>query len=246
MKKRVLPLLMASSMIVSNPSPLFAQVTNTTLDFESANEFIEESQSLEKESSAEALVGGKEYSSLKEALEVGGEVKLLKSVSVNEVITINNDTTLDLGDFIITNNVQLGRPFKVYSENFTIKANKGGMVIPESNKDSYGFVESYAINFSILGGNYSGITNNGCLFRMNPSEKNTIKTGKLIVDGIEVHTNNWIIGYRQYVTFDQFGGSITNSEFYTDTMALGYNVKNNFDAEKITEANTITISNTKK
>ena len=244
MKKRVLPLLMASSLMVSTPSPLFAHETDT-LNFESTDEFIDETQSLEKESSAEATSNGTSYSTLKEALEVGGEVKLLKNVSVNEVITINNNTTLDLADFTIKNNVQSNRPFKVYSEQFTIKANKGGMVIPESNKNSYGFVESYATNFSILGGNYSGITDNGCLFRMNPSEKNTVKTGKLKVDGIEVHTNNWIIGYRQFVTFDQFGGLITNSEFYTDTMALGYNVKNSSDAEKISEANTITISNTK-
>lgn len=112
MKKRVLPLLMASSMMVSVTSPLFAQENEEQFDIHSTTEFVEETQSLEKESAYEATANGKTYSTLKEALEAGGEVKLLKDVVVNEIIEINNDTTLDLGDFTITNNAEK-RPFVV-------------------------------------------------------------------------------------------------------------------------------------
>lgn len=71
---------------------------------------------------------------------------------------------MDLGDFTITDNAAK-RPFVVEAENFTIKeANKGGMVILKSNTGAFGFVESYATNFKILG-NYSGDTDNGRLFK---------------------------------------------------------------------------------
>ena len=48
MKKRVLPLLMASSMMVSVTSPLFAQENEEQFDIHSTTEFVEETQSLEK------------------------------------------------------------------------------------------------------------------------------------------------------------------------------------------------------
>ena len=233
MKKRVLPLLMASSMMVSVTSPLFAQENEEQFDIHSTTEFVEETQSLEKESAYEATANGKSYSTLKEALKAGGEVKLLKNVSVNEIIEINNDTTLDLGDFTITNNAEK-RPFVVKTENFTIKAKKGGMVIPESNAKSYGFVEFYGKNLSILGGYYSGKTDNGRLFRMNTTENN--KTGTLKVRGIVVETNNDIIGHKS--TFETYSGSITDCEFHTDTRAICIDVMDN------TETSTMTISNT--
>ena len=233
MKKRVLPLLMASSMMVSVTSPLFAQENEEQFDIHSTTEFVEETQSLEKKSAYEATANGKSYSTLKEALKAGGEVKLLKNVSVDEVIEIQNDTTLDLGDFTITNNAEK-RPFVVKTENFTIKAKKGGMVIPESNTKSYGFVEFYGKNLSILGGYYSGKTDNGRLFRMNTTENN--KTGTLKVRGIVVETNNDIIGHKS--TFETYSGSITDCEFHTDTRAICIDVMDN------TETSTMTISNT--
>ena len=241
MKKRVLPLLMASSMMVSVTSPLFAQENEEQFDIHSTTEFVEETQSLEKKSAYEATANGKTYSTLKEALEAGGEVKLLKDVEVNEIIEIQNDTTLDLGDFTITNNAEK-RPFVVKTENFTIKAKKGGMVIPESNTKSYGFVESYAKNFSILGGHYSGITDNGTLFRINPYDSQ--KNGKLIIEGVKVQTNSRFIylndpnakeGER---AFKKFSASISNSTVFAGKTGFV------FDVEDTTAASTIEISNT--
>ena len=122
----------------------------------------------------------------------------------------------------------------VRAENFTIKANKGGMVIPKSNTGAFGFVESYATNFKILGGNYSGDTDNGRLFRINPTDS---KKGTLKVDGIVANTNNEIIGHKD--TFTNYSGSITNSELYADTRAIY------FDIIDTTETSTMNIDNVK-
>ena len=239
MKKRVLPLLMASSMMVSVTSPLFAQENEEQFDIHSTTEFVEETQSLEKESAYEATANGKSYSTLKEALKAGGEVKLLKNVSVDEVIEIQNDTTLDLGDFTITNNVTAARPFNVYANNFTVKANKGGMVIPESNSQSYGFVNMYGQNLSILGGQYSGDTKNGRLFIMRIPQEQETKIGTVFVKDIVAKTNFEIIGSNDQDTFQKFNGTISNSEFYTGTRAFCFPVSDK------SETSTISISNTK-
>ena len=200
---------------------------------------MEETQSLEKESAYEATANGKSYSTLKEALKAGGEVKLLKKVSVDEVIEIQNDTTLDLGDFTITNNVTAARPFNVYANNFTVKANKGGMVIPESNSQSYGFVNMYGQNLSILGGQYSGDTKNGRLFIMRIPQEQETKIGTVFVKDIVAKTNFEIIGSNDQDTFQKFNGTISNSEFYTGTRAFCFPVSDK------SETSTISISNTK-
>ena len=48
-----------------------------------------------KEVTYEAKIGETFYETLGEALTIGGEVQLLKDVSVNEIMEITNDTTLD-------------------------------------------------------------------------------------------------------------------------------------------------------
>ena len=156
-----------------------------------------------------------------------------------EVIEIQNDTTLDLGDFTITNNVTAARPFNVYANNFTVKANKGGMVIPESNSQSYGFVNMYGQNLSILGGQYSGDTKNGRLFIMRIPQEQETKIGTVFVKDIVAKTNFEIIGSNDQDTFQKFNGTISNSEFYTGTRAFCFPVSDK------SETSTISISNTK-
>ena len=212
--------------------------TENLMQEENANHAVEKEimnsvTKKEKEVTYEAKIGETFYATLKEALMVGGEVTLLKDVSVNEIIEITQDTTLDLGDFTITDNAAK-RPFVVRAENFTIKANNGGMVIPESNNQAYGFVEAYVNNFSILGGKYQGNTDNGRLFRINTPES---KTGTINVDGIVVNTNNEIIGHNG--TYTNYSGSIRNSEFYTGMRSMY------FDIIDTAETSTITIDNTK-
>ena len=234
MKKILGVFLSASLMLTMSSATVYAQEDMTVMeDMVVSEENTNEVSAEEKEVTYEAQIGEISYPTLKEALLAGGEVKLLKDVSVDEIIEITKDTTLDLGDFTITDNAPK-RPFVVKTENFTIKANKGGMVIPESNTQAYGFVEAYVQNFSILGGNYQGNTDNGRFFRINAPDS---KTGTINVDGIVANTNNEIIGHKD--TFTSYSGSIKNSEFYTDTRAMY------FDSMDTTEASTITIDNIK-
>ncbi len=247
-KSKVLAFLLATAMLVPsangtiyaakdlNANKEVSQVNKEVASIEGVREDkVDLYSQVRKASGNEASADGVEYTTLKEALEAGGEVKLLRDVEVNEIIEIIKDTTLNLGDFTITDNAAK-RPFVVKTENFTIKANKGGMVIPESNTGSYGFVEAYVKNFKILGGNYSGNTDNGRLFRINATKD--MKTGTLEVDRIIVHTNNQIIGTNGE-SFSTYNATIKNSEFYDGTRALY------FDILDTTEASTVTIENTK-
>ena len=93
--------------------------TENLMQEENANHAVEKEimnsvTKKEKEVTYEAKIGETFYATLKEALMVGGEVTLLKDVSVNEIIEITQDTTLDLGDFTITDNAAK-RPFVVLS-----------------------------------------------------------------------------------------------------------------------------------
>lgn len=184
----------------------------------------------------EATAGETAYSTLKEALEAGGEVTLLKDVEVSEVIHITKDTTLDLGDFTITNNVTEGRPLNVTADNFTVRADNGGMIIPGTNTTSYGFIEAYVKNLVIEGGRYEGNTDNGTLFRFNSTESN-IDGADFRMNGVFAETNNQIFGVNGD-TFNILNASVTNSELYAGTRALY------FDVYDTTESSTISINST--
>lgn len=187
----------------------------------------------------EATAEGTDYLTLKEALEAGGEVTLLKDVEVSEVIHITKDTTLDLGDFTITNNVTEGRPLNVTAGSFTVRADNGGMIIPETNTTSYGFIEAYVNSLVIEGGHYEGNTDNGTLFRFNSTASN-INGANFRMDGVFAETNNQIFGVNgdTFDTFNILNASVTNSELYAGTRALY------FDVYDTTESSTISINNT--
>ena len=169
----------------------------------------------------EATAGETAYSTLKEALEAGGEVTLLKDVEVSEVIHITKDTTLDLGDFTITNNVTEGRPLNVTTDNFTVRADNGGMIIPGTNTTSYGFIEAYVKNLVIEGGRYEGNTDNGTLFRFNSTASN-INGADFRMNGVFAETNNQIFGVNGD-TFNILNASVTNSELYAGVSEDGRN-----------------------
>ena len=188
------------------------------------------------EENYEAKAGESYYATLKEALEAGGEVTLLKDVSVDEIIEVTQDTTLNLGNFTITNNVELGRPLKVTASKFKLIADKGGMVIPATNVKSYGFIEAYVTDFSIEGGHYIGNTENGCFFRMNTTE--SIGSAAVNIEGISAETNCQVFRTNGN-TFDTFSGSIKNSTLNAGKMAIYYDVMDT------SENSTITIENVK-
>ena len=146
-KSKVLAFLLATAMLVPsangtiyaakdlNANKEVSQVNKEVASIEGVREDkVDLYSQVRKASGNEASADGVEYTTLKEALEAGGEVKLLRDVEVNEIIEITKDTTLNLGDFTITDNAAK-RPFVVKTENFTIKANKGGMVIRNQIQD---------------------------------------------------------------------------------------------------------------
>ena len=244
-KSKVLAFLLATAMLVPSANGIVSaaeinvnrEVSKVSEEIYSVESIQEDKVDVDSQTTAtdgiEATADGVEYKTLKEALEAGGEVKLLRDVEVDDIINITKDTTLDLGDFTIINNAPK-RVLFVETENFNIKANKGGMVIPKSNTGAFGFVEAYVTNFKILGGNYSGDTDNGRLFRINTTDS---KKGTLKVDGIVANTNNEIIGHKD--KFTNYSGSITNSELYTDTRAIYFDIIDN------TETSTINIEKVK-
>ena len=156
----------------------------------------------------EATAGETAYSTLKEALEAGGEVTLLKDVEVSEVIHITKDTTE-------------GRPLNVTTDNFTVRADNGGMIIPETNTTSYGFIEAYVKNLVIEGGRYEGNTDNGTLFRFNSTASN-INGADFRMNGVFAETNNQIFGVNGD-TFNILNASVTNSELYAGVSEDGRN-----------------------
>nr|WP_122013332.1 InlB B-repeat-containing protein [Maliibacterium massiliense] len=128
----------------------------------------------------EAAIGSTHYDTLQEALEAGGNVRLLQNVEVHAVITVDKPTVLDLGDYTITNKVEAESPLHVDAESFTVNAGSGGMVIPQDNTSSKGFIEVIsASSFTLNGGTYSGNTDSGAFFRLHSG-----------ASGAEVKINN--------------------------------------------------------
>ena len=110
-----------------------------------------------------------QYASLAEAVtaaKAGTTVKLLSDISVSGVIEITKDLTLDLNGKTITVETQNGRPFDIKSAvSFTVEANGGGMIIPNSNQNCYGlFKVSAAATLTLNGGTYKGDTNGGSAY----------------------------------------------------------------------------------
>ncbi len=163
----------------------------------------------------EASVNGVEYATLKEALEVGGNVELLKDVEVDSIINVTNPTVLDLGDYTITNKVENERPICVNTDSFTIIADKGGMVIPEENTNAFGFIKVEAVSdFTINGGNYTGNTNNGAFFRFFGGASGA----NIELNDLTVTTNNDVFYVAE--TFDTVNMQVNRGTYEVDTRAF--------------------------
>lgn len=168
----------------------------------------------------EATANGVEYATLAEALAQGGEVKLLKNVDVKSIIGINKSTTLDLGDYTITNHVEKERCFHVKADSFTINAGKGGMVIPSSNTHSYGFIRCDAVkNFTMSGGQYSGKTENGCFFRLTGG----CSGAKVVLNQVNASSNNELF-QTSPSTLDKIDATVIGGTYKTETRAFYFDI----------------------
>ena len=184
---------------------------------------------------AEASANGVEYPTLQEALAAGGNIKLLQNVTVDSVITINKSVTLDLGDYTITNNVQKDRPFHVSADNFTVNADKGGMIIPQSNTGAYGFIKVNAVkNFTINGGTYTGNTDNGAFFKLYEGADGSTN----VLNNVTATTNTEV--FNTGVTLSTISVKATGGTYRVGTRAFFIDVIDCKDSPLIFEGVTVT------
>lgn len=162
----------------------------------------------------EASANGIEYPTLAEALEAGGEVKLLRDVEVDSVTEITRSTVLDLGNYTITNKVENERPFHVSAESFTVNASGGGMTIPAENTNALGFIKVLSgTDFTINGGTYTGNTNNGAFFRLEGPASPNIK-----LSNVTAITNNDV--FYTANTFQTVNMQVTGGTYTVGTRAF--------------------------
>ena len=111
-----------------------------------------------------AAIGGTTYDTLEAAFVAAQDeqtIDLLEDTAVSSVINVTANVTLVLNGHTITNNVEYDRLFNATSSGFTVDGTTAGseMVIPETNKQSYGFIKVSAESVVTLnGGSYSGDT----------------------------------------------------------------------------------------
>ena len=186
---------------------------------------------------AEASADGVEYPTLQDAIAAGGNVKLLQNVTVNSIITVDKSVTLDLGDYTITNNVQKDRPFHVSADSFTVNADKGGMIIPQSNTGAYGFIKINAVkNFTVNGGTYTGNTDNGAFFRLYEDADGSTT----VLNNVTAITNTEV--FNTGATFNTINVKVTGGTYQAGTRAFFIDVIDCETSPLIFEGVTVTTN----
>ena len=186
-------------------------IEETTADGESAESELEEQTELEtiaEEVTNEVKlfsvsendvcqIGETGYASLKEAFENANEndrIVLKKSVAADEIINVAKSVVLDLNGFTITNNVSGERLFNVSAPSFTVEGGTAGsgMIIPEENTGSYGFIKVIAASQVVLnGGEYSGNTDDGAFVRLfNQLGVGDASGSTITLNNVQATTNN--------------------------------------------------------
>lgn len=161
-------------------------------------------------------VGDTEYTSLNEAVaaaEEGQTVTLMSDVEVTEMIPVTKSITLYLDGHTITNNVVKNRLFRLSDVTFTIDGNNGRVVTPETNTQSYGFID-FRDAGNVAGANTSLITSNvsfkggsdgGSLFAFR-GDNQSLTFNKVNVELTESYTYSIINGYQVAVNINVIGG----------------------------------------
>lgn len=119
-----------------------------------------------------ASIGQAGYATLADAFGAandGDTIVLEADATVGSTIAVDKAVTLDLNGHMISNVVEGDRPFSVTASSFTVDgATAGsGMMIPEENTASYGFIKLMAPSVVTLnGGTYTGDTDNGAFVQI--------------------------------------------------------------------------------
>ena len=162
-----------------------------------------------------ALVGTAPYASLADAFaaaQPGQTISLVKDVTVDVVIPVTKDLTLDLNGHTLTDKVASNRPFRLSDISFTINGS-GKMVIPEGGTASYGFVDfrdtndNPGSNASLVVNNVdcSGSSDGGAYFMLRTSGQK-IELNNVNVDMPGGNVFSVVNGYKQKVDIKIHGG----------------------------------------
>ena len=161
---------------------------------------VDESNNTDNTTYVVAKIGDTYYTSLKEAIAVGGEVKLLADVALTETITVKGIVTLDLNGKVISGVCNANQASMFIIEN-TAK-----LTVKDSSEDKTGKI-TYAQGSSNVGWT---IDVKGALVL----ESGTIElTGSWSIGyAVDVRPNSWGTAYTAPTSFVMNGGKIISSD----------------------------------
>lgn len=210
--------------------------TYETVQGEGANKYVELASDKFSEWTLEdinpntvAVIGETQYESLQAAITAANandEIILIADQEISTAIEISKSLTLNLNGKTIINNVASNRLFRVGGVTFTIDGTAEGssMIIPETNKYSFGFVDMRNMSGSastdsklvLNGGYYEGATLCGAFFKgrnhYQTFELNNVHCKCTAGDGQQYYAN----GY--YYNGDN--ASVVNSYGYLTTLKV--------------------------
>ena len=152
------------------------------------------------------------YTSLQDAVNVGGEVTVLQNITLTETVTIEADktVTLDLNGKTISAGATFAVKAIVNNGTLTINGNGGTIDISASTTESIQVVDNYG-TLTINGGTYKGATSNYS-YAIRANDANSVTN---IVDAT-ITTHFGAIGINKGVT------TITDGKFEVTSQAGGH------------------------
>lgn len=181
-----------------------------------------------------ATVGNNPYTSLKAAFDDIGTkgdisitVELISDCTESEIITVpsGKNVTLNLNGHIVTNSVAKDRLFNVLSSSFTVNGTQrnSGMMIPDTNSDSYGFIKIAAPSIvTINGGEYKGSTDSGAFVKIIRNNQNDGSDSTVTFNNVVMESNGLFFDTHTLTTDAKITTLIVNGGHYTtDGKAFG-------------------------
>ncbi len=164
----------------------------------------------------EAFVGTTPYATLAEAFAAaqdGETIALIKDTEVSEMIPVTKSVTLNANGHNVTNNVTGNRMFRLSGVTFTLNGDGAHFTTPETNTQSYGFVDfrdasgtaSADARFVATDATFKGGTDDGSLFAFRGNGQ-SIELNNVDVDLTSSNTYSIINGYKLAVDVKVNGG----------------------------------------
>ena len=175
-----------------------------------------------------AKVGDTAYETLAEAFEAAiaaapTTVTLTSDATVESMIPVTADVTLDLNGHTITNNVSQNRLFRLSGVSFEIKGNSGSIITPADNVHSYGFIDfrdasgaaSASTSVKISDTYFEGTADDGPMFAFRTSGQ-SIELDNVSVTHTGGQTWSIVNGTKMAVNITISGGEYNYNSTVTD------------------------------